>query len=224
VLARAQTAARGRRGRVWAMPEGNFAASLLIRPGGPPADAALRSFVAALGLFDALADITGRPERFALKWPNDVLLDGRKLAGILLETHAPPSAPLALVIGFGVNLAAAPSVAALEAGALEPVDLAAATGVAIAPEAFLDRLAPAVARWEAALAAEGFAPVREAWLARAARLGAPIVARMPGRTVEGRFETIDAAGALVLATAAGRVTLPAAEVHFPGEPVHASGD
>jgi BirA family biotin operon repressor/biotin-[acetyl-CoA-carboxylase] ligase len=185
-----------------------------MRPGGSPAEAALRSFVAALGLHDALATLTGAPGRFSLKWPNDVLLDGRKLAGILLETHAARGAPLALAIGVGVNLVGAPEPASLEPGALAPVALAPATGCAAGPEALLDALAPAVARWEARLAQGGFAPIRAAWLDRAARIGDAMVARTPSRTLEGRFETIDASGALVLATEAGRVTLPAAEVHF----------
>ncbi|MBA3323909.1 MAG: biotin--[acetyl-CoA-carboxylase] ligase, partial [Rhodobacteraceae bacterium] len=202
--------------------------SLLLVPGGPPAAAALRSFVAALGLYDALVAATGRPDRFALKWPNDVLLSGRKLAGILLETGGAPGRPLALAIGFGVNLAATPDQGSLEPGALAPVCLAEATGFALRPPEFLDLLAPAVARWEARLRDDGFAAVRQAWLARAARLGAPLVARTPGRVVEGRFETIDATGALVLATASGRVVLPAAEVHFPAsseaEPADAARD
>jgi BirA family biotin operon repressor/biotin-[acetyl-CoA-carboxylase] ligase len=212
ILARRQTAARGRRGRAWSMPAGNFAASLLMRPGGPPAAAALRSFVAALGLYDALAAVTGASDRFTLKWPNDVLLDGCKLAGILLETGG--RAGEALAVGFGVNLAAAPDPAALEPGATPPVSLAAAFGSAPDPEGFLNRLAPAVAAWEAMLVDRGFAPVREAWLGRAARLGMQVTARTPGREIVGVFETIDATGALVLGTAAGPVTLPAAEVHF----------
>lgn len=211
LLARRQTVARGRRGRAWAMPEGNFAATLVLRPGAPAAGLALRSFAAALALFDALVAATGRAELFALKWPNDVLLGGAKLAGILLETGGSPPG---LAIGFGVNLAAVPDAAALEPGALAPVSLRGATGIAPDPEDFLDLLAPAMAAWEARLAAEGFAPLRAAWLARAARLGEPVTARLPGRVVEGRFESIDATGALVLATAAGRVALPAAEVHF----------
>jgi BirA family biotin operon repressor/biotin-[acetyl-CoA-carboxylase] ligase len=223
LLARTQIAARGRRGRAWAMPEGNFAASLLMIAGGSPADAALRSFVAALALHDAFATATGQAARFALKWPNDVLLDGRKLAGILLETGGLPQGPLALVIGFGVNLVAAPEASALEAGAVPPTTLAAA-GAAPGPTEFLDLLAPAFAAWETRFRMEGFAPIRAAWLARAARLGEPIVARLPGRGIEGRFETIDDRGALVLATAHGREALPAAEVHFPEEPVHAARD
>jgi BirA family biotin operon repressor/biotin-[acetyl-CoA-carboxylase] ligase len=207
IMALSQTAARGRRGRTWASPAGNFGATLLIRP---PGDAALRSFVAALGLFDAMVAVTGRPELFALKWPNDVLLGGRKLAGILLEAVNGG----ALAVGVGVNLATAPEPGTLEAGAVPPVSLSEATGLAIGAEDFLDQLAPAVAAWEDRLADEGFAPVRSAWLARATRLGEPIVARLPGRTLEGRFETVDARGALVLATDAGRVVLPAADITF----------
>jgi BirA family biotin operon repressor/biotin-[acetyl-CoA-carboxylase] ligase len=217
ILALRQTAARGRRGRPWSSPEGNFGASLLMRP---PGALAQRSFVAALGLLDALVAVTGRPELFALKWPNDVLLGGRKLAGILLETGPRGT----LVVGVGVNLATAPEAAALEAGAVAPVSLRGATGITVAPEEFLELLAPAVAAWEARLAAEGFAPLRAAWLARAGRLGEAITARLPGREIRGRFETVDETGALVLATADGRVTLPAAEVFFEGGDGHAAGD
>jgi BirA family transcriptional regulator, biotin operon repressor / biotin---[acetyl-CoA-carboxylase] ligase len=214
ILARAQTAARGRRGRAWMTGEGDFAATLLMTPPGGPATAALRSFAAALALREALAELTGAPGLFSLKWPNDVLLSGAKLAGILLETAGPP---LRLAVGFGVNLARAPDPRQLEDIAMTPISLAAATGRTVAPEALLDRLAPAFARWEARLAIEGFAPVRVAWLAHAAGLGGPVTARMPGRTLSGRFETIDATGALVLATAAGPVAVPAAEIHF-GDP------
>jgi BirA family biotin operon repressor/biotin-[acetyl-CoA-carboxylase] ligase len=207
ILTRRQTAARGRRGRAWAAPEGNFGASLLMRPTG---QLALRSFAASLGLFDAMVAATGRPELFALKWPNDVLLSGGKLAGILLEGGANGT----LVIGIGVNLASAPAPEAVEAGALRPVSLRQATGLTVTPEDFLDLLAPAVAAWEARLSDMGFAPVRTAWLARAARIGEQIVARLPGREIAGRFETVDESGALVVATETGRVALPAAEIHF----------
>ena len=217
LLALEQTAARGRRGRPWASLPGNLAASLLMRPPGSPALAALRSFVAALGLHDALLAATGRAELFALKWPNDVLLAGRKLAGILLETGGRPEAPV-LAIGIGVNLAAAPAAAEVEPGAMEPVDLLSGAGVSIAPEAFLDLLAPAVDHWERRLMQEGFAPLRAAWLARAARLGETVTARLPGREIGGRFETIDESGALVLVTPQGRVSLPAAEIQFGHSP------
>jgi len=214
ILAHRQTAARGRRGRAWASPPGNFAATLLMQTPGAPADAALRSFVAALGLFDAVVDLTGRPQALALKWPNDVLLHGAKFAGILLETGGPPGGALRLAIGFGVNLATAPEAEALEPGATPPACLRDATGVSVEPETFLGVLAPSVARWEDRLRGEGLAPVRRAWLDRAARLGQPLTARLPGREVTGRFETIDETGALVLATETGRVALSAAEVYF----------
>jgi BirA family biotin operon repressor/biotin-[acetyl-CoA-carboxylase] ligase len=216
ILARRQTAARGRRGRTWVAPEGNFGATLLIRPPGQPA---LRSFVAALGLFDAMVALTGRPELFALKWPNDVLLAGGKLAGILLESgHG------GLAIGIGVNLVAAPAAETLEPGAVRPVSLLGATGMRVTPEEMLDTLAPAVMRWEERLQDEGFGPLRAAWLARATRIGEEIVARLPGREVVGRFETVDESGAIVLATARGRVALPAAEIHFAGGTMRASRD
>ena len=116
IFARQQTGARGRRGRAWAMPEGNFAATLLLKPEGAVGQVALRSFAAALAL-DAALQAVGVPEGdLALKWPNDVLYRGGKLAGILLESEAMPQPTPAkaatgvawLSIGFGVNLAAAP--------------------------------------------------------------------------------------------------------------------
>lgn len=209
VMARRQTAARGRRGRAWATPSGNLAASLVLTLDGGPARMAQYSFVAALGLATALDAVTGQPEFFRLKWPNDVLLSGAKLAGILLEAQGS-----VLVTGFGVNLAAVPPAAVLEPGAVRPVALAAATGIVITPEVFLTELAPAIAEWGGRLRAEGFAPIRAAWLARARGLGQPVVARLPGRVVSGTFQTIDETGAIVLATPAGPVVLPAADVHF----------
>src|SRR6056297_3700187 len=145
ILALNQTAARGRRGRVWTHPAGNFAATLVMRPTESPDQVALRSFVASLALFDAFVSATGRAEGLALKWPNDVLLNGGKLAGILLESAGSGAALSHFAIGIGVNLAVAPGTAEVEAGAARPVSLLAETGVMIGPEAFLDLLAPAYA-------------------------------------------------------------------------------
>ena len=208
IMATRQSAARGRQGRVWAMPPGNFAATLVMAAGAEPAKAALRSFVAALALHDACAEVTGQPAAFALKWPNDVLLNGGKLAGILLETQSEGR----LLVGIGVNLAQAPDPADLEAGALRPVALAPETGTAVSPAFFLDALAPAFAHWEGRLQAEGFAPLRAAWLARAARLGETIRVRTGRQDLIGTFETIDDAGHLVLGTDTGRHSIAAAEV------------
>ena len=214
ILALEQTAARGRRGRVWANPPGNFAATLVMRPNESPDRVALRSFVAALALFDAVAAATGQGGGLALKWPNDVLLNGGKLAGILLESAGSGSTLGHFAIGIGVNLRRAPDAGAVEPGAARPVSLLSETGTEIGPEAFLDLLAPAYARLEAQFITYGFAPIRAAWLARAARLGETIVARTARDRIEGRFETVDEAGNLVLATAKGRMAIAAAEVFF----------
>jgi len=214
ILALEQTAARGRRGRAWLNPPGNFAATLAMRPSESPDRVALRSFVAALALYDAVAAATGRVEGLALKWPNDVLFNGGKLAGILLESAGSGAALSHFAIGIGVNLAVAPGTAEVEAGAARPVSLLAETGVMIGPEAFLDLLAPAYARYETQFTTYGFAPIRAAWLARAAKLGETIVARTARDSHEGRFETVDEAGNLVLVTARGRTSIAAAEVFF----------
>ncbi|MEL6584624.1 MAG: biotin--[acetyl-CoA-carboxylase] ligase [Pseudomonadota bacterium] len=209
LLARKQTAARGRRGRAWEMPDGNFAATIVMRPQGPVSDWALRSFTMSLALREAVDALTGRGDILSLKWPNDVLCQGRKLVGILLESDGE-----ALCIGVGVNLVAAPANDTLEETALPAIALQEATGQRIPPEALLDALAAAFARWEAILVEEGFEAVRAAWLSHATGLDRPVTARMPGRTVAGRFEGIDGNGAIVLDTGAGRVTLAAADIHF----------
>lgn len=214
LLAAEQSAGRGRRGRPWASPRGNFHATHLVPPADTPAATALRSFAAALALRKALADVTGLPGCITLKWPNDVLLNGGKVAGILLESTATPAGRHMLCIGIGVNLIAAPDPALIEPGATPPVTLLAETGKRITPEAFLDRLAPAYARYAAQLAAHGFAPLRDEWLAHAARLGEVIRARTGGITREGTFESIDASGALILRQAQGRISIAAAEVFF----------
>jgi len=212
IMALRQTAGRGRRGRPWRDPGGNFAATLVLRPPEPAAHVALRSFVSALALHDALVALTGRAECFALKWPNDVLLNGAKLAGILLESAGQGRGVGHLAIGIGVNLRNAPPPA--DDGALRPASLLQDIGADISPEDMLTHLAAAYAMREAMLQAEGFAPIRAAWLARAARLGAPIIARAGGTETTGIFETIDDSGALVLATENGPRSIAAADVFF----------
>lgn len=195
-------------------PRGNFHATLLMRPSGGPAEAALRSFTASLALYDALAELTGMPETFALKWPNDVLLNGCKCSGILLESLGAKQGVAYLAVGIGVNLIAAPSPDQLEARAVAPVSVLEETGLRIAPEALLDALAPAFARYEDLLTTQGFAPIREAWLARAARLGEQITARIGTDSYLGIFETIDATGALILREPEGPRVIPAADIYF----------
>lgn len=212
VLALQQTAGKGRRGRAWSMPQGNFAASLIWRPQGDPTHLPLRSFVASLALHDSLTDIGIKG--LSLKWPNDVLLNDSKLAGILLENAGNG----ALVLGIGINLIAAPSTDDLEPGAVAPVSLLAASGLRVSPAAMLDALAPAFAAREAQLTTWGFAPIRTEWLRHAARLGQPITARLVNETVDGTFEDVDEDGQLVLRTATGLRKITAGDVFFGGTP------
>jgi BirA family biotin operon repressor/biotin-[acetyl-CoA-carboxylase] ligase len=214
ILSGLQTAGRGRRARLWSSPLGNFHGTLVLKPLEPPETVALRSFAAALALRDAFVQLTGLPQSFALKWPNDVLCNGGKIAGILLESQGLNGPDPVLCIGIGVNLIAAPDASQVEAGAVPPVSLLQETGLRLTPEAFLDALAPAYARWEAIFIAQGFAALRTAWLDHAARLGQPIRARTGTETREGTFETIDATGNLILRMAQGPVAIPAAEVFF----------
>lgn len=208
ILTHAQTQSRARRGRAWDMGQGNFAATLLIRPNDGLENAALRSFIAALALRSALIAATGE-DAYSLKWPNDVLLKERKLAGILLESGMDISG-LYLCIGIGVNLASSPHTQNLEEGAMTPINL----NGSITPEAFLPYLASAFQHWETQFQHYGFTPIRTAWLNHATRLGQVITAKMMGRTETGVFETIDDTGAIVLNTPNGTLHLPAAEIFF----------
>ncbi|SDZ03629.1 BirA family transcriptional regulator, biotin operon repressor / biotin-[acetyl-CoA-carboxylase] ligase [Jannaschia faecimaris] len=208
ILARRQSAAKGRRGRAWSMPEGNFAASLVWRPAGDPASLPLRSFTASLALYDALRALG--VEGLSLKWPNDVLLDDRKLAGILLEAPVPGL----LVLGIGLNLIAAPDVAQLEPGAVAPISLLSASGLRVEATALLDVLAPAFAEREAQLTTWGFAPIRTEWMKHAARVGQPITARLVNEVVEGLFVDVDDDGRLVLETEQGVRRITAGDVFF----------
>lgn len=213
IFARVQTAARGRRGRAWRAPEGNFSATLVMRPEGGLPQAALYSFVAALALEAALSHVAGPHARFAIKWPNDVLLDGGKIAGILLETLG-QGAQLKLAIGIGVNLAQTPAPETLEPEAMQPVNLAQQTGMQVTPEDFLPILAQAFDHYDQQFRDYGFDAIRNAWLARAARLGEQITARVGSQTHHGIFETIDHSGALILREQQGTRAIAAADIFF----------
>ncbi|MGJ8615979.1 MAG: biotin--[acetyl-CoA-carboxylase] ligase [Sulfitobacter sp.] len=209
ILALEQTAARGRRGRAWSTPRGNFAATLIMRRVEAPGVAALRSFVTSLALLRAFVRVTGQVDRFALKWPNDVLLDGGKVAGILLESSGDH-----LIIGVGVNLNQAPPADQVEAGAVTPISLTQAFDLTVTPENFLNALAVEYAALETQFTTYGFAPIRAAWLAHAARLGEVITARTMRDETFGTFEDVDAQGNLILRTSAGAVAITAADVFF----------
>lgn len=211
IMAHTQTAARGRRGRAWVTPTGNLNATLIFKPKATPAEAAQRSFVAANALFQALS-IYAPAETLAQKWPNDVLLKGGKVAGILLESSGQGGHIDWLSIGIGVNLRHTPE--AVQDAAFAPTSLKAAGGWDVEPTEFLATLASAYAAQEALYMTQGFAHTREIWLKNAARLGEIITARTSQSAMTGIFDTIDAAGNLVLITGAGRQAIPAADVYF----------
>lgn len=208
-----QTAGRARRGRTWSDDGKNFSATLLMYPKDGLEKAAMRSFIASLALREALVEVCGREDVFTLKWPNDVLLHGQKLAGILLESGDCKSGHY-LCVGMGVNLNAKPAIETLEQGALHPVSLVEATGISISASDFLPMLARAFAHWEDVFTTYGFEPIRIEWLKHAAGIGDVVTAKLPSHTETGVFETIDESGAIIIKTAKGRVILAAADIHF----------
>jgi BirA family biotin operon repressor/biotin-[acetyl-CoA-carboxylase] ligase len=202
ITAAVQTAGRGRRGRAWSTHQGNLAASLLLVDPSPPALAPTLSFVAAVALHGAAIDVGGPhlAERLALKWPNDLLLDGRKVAGILVEGENLASGHMGVVLGFGVNCESHPQLD----GRIIATDFS-ARGVAVSAEplfgALAGRLAKELAVWNRGA---GFAAIRAAWLQRAAGVGDSIRVNLADRAVDGRFEALDDAGRLILVRADGR--------------------
>ena len=208
LMARRQTAGRGRQGRPWSSPDGNLFATLLIRPEMEPARAAQLSFAACLAVADLFAG-AAPTAAIRLKWPNDALLNGRKAAGVLLESGGDW-----LAIGIGVNLTRVPEDAL--PGTLSPTSLVAEGGRPLDPEAALARLAPAFEHWRRRHAEEGFQALRMAWLARATGLGQRIEARLAQGVITGVFEDVDDRGHLVLRGPAGRQRIAAADLVFPG--------
>lgn len=224
LVSKRQEAGRGRRGRAWETPEGNLAATLLLVPGFDIKAAATLGFVAGLALADALAAVIpgrgvsvgvdgGTPlggGRFELKWPNDVLADGAKLSGILLESAMLDETRFALAIGIGVNVVAHPQDVPYPATSL------AALGATCDAETLFIALSDAWVEnariWNEG---RGLDAIRERWLKRAAGLGSPVAVRMEGRVVRGIFETIDEQCRFVIRDEDGNVTtIAAGDVHF----------
>jgi BirA family biotin operon repressor/biotin-[acetyl-CoA-carboxylase] ligase len=211
IQADTQTAGRGRRGRAWESPTGNLAATLFLRPGKQARECAQLSFVAALAVSDAIAARSAALE-VGLKWPNDVLANGKKIAGILLESaSAGGEKPSWLAVGIGVNLARFPDQTEFPA-----ISLAALGVKAPLAEDFLTSLAAEFAKWYEAWSGRGFAEIRDAWLARAAGLGTRIRARLQNEEIFGVFQGIDDEGALILRTDMARVRVIAAGDVFSG--------
>lgn len=201
VWADEQSGGRGRRGRVWTSPPGNLYCSLILKPDVPLMRAAELGFVAALALHD-LAQWAAPLANVRLKWPNDVLADGAKISGILLEALEPAG----VVLGLGVNIASAPEGTPYPAAALSKwrADLTV--------EAALERLMPKLWDLYELWRGQGFLPIRDLWLASARGLGEPIEVRLEDRTLSGIFTGLDEQGALILD---GAARILAGDVFFP---------
>jgi BirA family transcriptional regulator, biotin operon repressor / biotin---[acetyl-CoA-carboxylase] ligase len=210
VVARAQTAGRGRRGNAWVSPPGNLYATLLLTDPAPPDCAPQLSFAAVLALHDAVATCAPAVRAaLALKWPNDLLCGGKKLAGILIESERVADG-LAVAIGIGVNCKSHPADTPFLATDLGD------EGAATAPEALFEALTACMARrlaqWRCGA---GFAEIRADWIARAAGLGGDIRARLPDRELIGRGEGLDEHGRLLLRLLDGSLHAIAAGEVFP---------
>ncbi len=214
IVADKQISGRGRRGRQWISEPGNLYSTVLLYDPAPPSLSPQICFVAALALHDAVMDIAPsmEAERLRLKWPNDVLLDGKKLVGILVE-GAVSNTRQAVVVGIGVNCAHHPEDAAYPATDLQ------SSGIAATPEQVFARLAERMmdrlAQWQHG---KQFAQTREAWLSRAGGIGSEIEVRLPERSLRGTFDAIDGDGALVLGLPGGHSELIRAGDVFPTIP------
>jgi BirA family transcriptional regulator, biotin operon repressor / biotin---[acetyl-CoA-carboxylase] ligase len=212
IVAGEQTAGRGRRGRDWASSAGNlFASHLLVNP-GPRDRLGELPLLAAVALAEAIDKCAGTHQMVGLKWPNDLLVDGAKLSGILLEAETTSSGNLAIVLGFGVNCVMHP-----ELSLYPSVDLA-ALGYRISAEQLLSALADSLDRWLTGWRrADGFDAVRKAWLARAVHVGKIIKVRNGDREMTGTFIDLDNRGHLILGLENGqRETIFAGDVFLEG--------
>jgi BirA family transcriptional regulator, biotin operon repressor / biotin---[acetyl-CoA-carboxylase] ligase len=214
-----QTAGRGRRNRPWIAPRGNLASSILEVIDVSPPVAATLGFAAGVALETALRMVSGKASpnsagtehmKFSLKWPNDVLAGQKKLAGILLEAEAVADNRLAVVVGIGTNVVAAPE------GTPTPATSLAALGIEVGAEELFGALSDSWAEFRGVWdAGRGFGEIRRLWLERAAGLGQPIAVHTGVSTVEGVFETIDETGCMVVRTSGGvQVPITAGDVYF----------
>jgi BirA family biotin operon repressor/biotin-[acetyl-CoA-carboxylase] ligase len=224
VVSKKQESGRGRRGRAWATPEGNLAATLLLVEPYDLKLAATLGFVAGLALADALDAVVpdrrisvavdgggkaGRGDRFELKWPNDVLAHGAKLAGILLESSLLPGGRIALAVGIGVNVVAHPDDVPYPATSLKALGFKGDAETLFL--ALSDAWSENIRIWGNGA---GLTEIRQRWLKRAAGLGSEVAVRVDGNVVRGVFETIDEDCRFVIRAGGKVVTIAAGDVHF----------
>lgn len=209
LVAKRQTAGRGRRGRTWASLEGNLLATYLGTTQRAPADLALVGFVTGVAIAEAIDDVIGAG-RATLKWPNDVLIDGAKVSGIMLDSGALGGGVTWFALGFGVNLEAAPE--ALDQPTTSLRQVLPPDALAPAPLAFLAQLRPRLAAWCDTLARYGFEPLRQVWLTRAHGLGASAQIATGEARVQGRIVGLSPRGELEFVTSEGLRLIAAGDV------------
>ena len=215
VWAQRQTGAYGRQGRAWASASGNLFLSLVVRPDCPLSTAAQFSFIAAVALGDAFGSVAPPMIEVTYKWPNDVLLNGRKAAGILLESKGDTQQNLEwLVIGIGANVSSYPTETRLPATSLHFEGCPTSVSAVDLLEAFGRHMLSWINIW----LDDGFAPVRHAWLRHAHGLKEQIEVRLPSETLQGTFTDLDPDGTLLLQMPDGcERRIAAGEVYLPGE-------
>ena len=213
VVAKKQTNGRGRVDRSWLDPVGNFSGSILIKIDEDLQRLALRSFVAALAVFDAIDQKISKKHELVIKWPNDLLLNGKKICGILLETRNFGTVS-ALVIGIGVNLLSSPNLDKNQNIIIKPGSILGETGVKLDPIYFSELIADQYALRENQFRTMGFSKIRETWMDRATKLGKRITARTPNSEYHGIFDSIDEKGQLILITNGEKKKIAAAEIFF----------
>jgi len=198
-----QTKGHGRYGREWVSPLGNLYMSILLRPDCPVAKAGQLSFVAAVALSAAMDDVLEDGHRKTLKWPNDILINGKKVSGIIIEKQNE-----AYVLGIGVNILGAPE----EATFLKA--LAGDNRLAIHPfrDRTLEKLGFYYEQWQT----EGFASIRNLWLSQAQGLNEMLVVKIGDREITGIFRDINENGFLILEAPDGKkIDINSGEVYFP---------
>ncbi len=212
VWAREQTKGRGRQGRAFHSPPGNLYLSLILRPSCALAEAAQLGFIAGLAVGEAFGRVAPPMTEVTYKWPNDVLLNGRKAAGILLESKTTRSAALDwLILGVGANLRSYPEDTDFPATSLHFEGAASDVNEVDVLENFARCFLTWTDRW----LDDGFAPVRRAWLGHAHALGEEIEVRLPRESLKGTFRDLDETGALVLDRPGGeRRLITAGDIFF----------
>ncbi|MEE1613155.1 biotin--[acetyl-CoA-carboxylase] ligase [Microvirga sp. CF3016] len=218
ITAAEQLAGRGRHGRQWSSPPGNLYASLLLIDPCDMPSAPQLGFVAGLALHEAVEAVTGiGAPRLALKWPNDLLLDGAKVSGLLLEGHRlKPDGPFAIVIGFGVNVAFAPTGTPYPATVLQTINPG--LDKADVLRALSSAFARAFTAWGISArrnASDPFGAIRQLWLERAAGLGQEVTLRLPSGEKKGIFQGLDRFGRLQLRSRDGVELIDAGDLYFP---------